>query len=278
MKLAGKAAIITGAGRGIGRAIALAFAQEGADMLIASRTLPEVAKTAEEAQALGRRALALKVDVSNRAEAEGMVAQALEDFGRVDILVNNAGGYGSIGPLVDNDPEKWVQTVRINLFGSFFCARAVLPFMIGQRRGKIINLSGGGASSPLPNFSAYAASKAAIVRLTETLAEEVKGFNIQVNAIAPGAVNTRLMDEVLAAGAAAGEKMLAQTHRQKETGGVPPERAAALAVFLASEESDGLSGRLISAVWDDWQSMNSCIDQIMASELYTLRRVTESPR
>ena len=276
MKLAGKAAIITGAGRGIGRAIALAFAQEGADVLAASRTLSEVAETAEEVRALGRHALPLKVDVSNRDEVERMVAQALEEFGKLDILVNSAGIYGAIGPLVDNDPEKWVQTVRINLFGSFFCARAVLPVMIRQRRGKIINLSGGGATSPLPNFSAYASSKAAIVRLTETLAEEIKGFNIQVNAIAPGGVNTRLTDEILAAEAAAGEEMLARTRRQKETGGVPPERAAALAVFLASEESDGLSGRLVSAVWDDWESMNGRIDQIMGSDLYTLRRVVES--
>ena len=276
MKLAGKAAIITGAGRGIGRAIALAFAQEEADVLVASRTLSEVAETAEEVRALGRHALPLKVDVSNRDEVERMVAQALEEFGKLDILVNSAGIYGAIGPLVDNDPEKWVQTVRINLFGSFFCARAVLPVMIRQRRGRIINLSGGGATSPLPNFSAYASSKAAIVRLTETLAEEIKGFNIQVNAIAPGGVNTRLTDEILAAEAAAGEEMLARTRRQKETGGVPPERAAALAVFLASEESDGLSGRLISAVWDDWESMNGRIDQIMGSDLYTLRRVVES--
>ena len=276
MKLAGKAAIITGAGRGIGRAIALAFAQEGADVLAASRTLSEVAETAEEVRALGRHALPLKVDVSNRDEVERMVAQALEEFGKLDILVNSAGIYGAIGPLVDNDPEKWVQTVRINLFGSFFCARAVLPVMIRQRRGKIINLSGGGATSPLPNFSAYASSKAAIVRLTETLAEEIKGFNIQVNAIAPGGVNTRLTDEILAAEAAAGEEMLTRTRRQKETGGVPPERAAALAVFLASEDSDGLSGRLISAVWDDWESMNDRIDQIMGSDLYTLRRVVES--
>jgi NAD(P)-dependent dehydrogenase (short-subunit alcohol dehydrogenase family) len=276
MKLAGNAAIITGAGRGIGRAIALAFVHEGADVLVASRTLSEVAETAEEVRALGRHALALKVDVSNRDEVERMVAQAFDEFGKVDILVNNAGIYGPIGSLVDNDPEKWVQTVRINLFGSFLCAQAVLPSMIRQRRGKIINLSGGGASSPLPNFSAYAASKAAIVRLTETLAEEIKGFNIQVNAIAPGGVNTRLTDEVLAAGAAAGEEMLERTRRQKETGGVPPERTAALAVFLASEESDGLSGRLISAVWDDWENMNGRIDQIMASDLYTLRRVVEN--
>ena len=278
MKLAGKAAIITGAGRGIGRAITLAFAQEGADVLVASRTLSEVAKTTEEARALGRHALALKVDVSNRDEVERMVAQALEEFGKLDILVNSAGIYGAIGPLVDNDPEKWVQTVRINLFGSFFCARAVLPVMIRQRRGKIINLSGGGASSPLPNFSAYAASKAAIVRLTETLAEEVKGFNIQVNAIAPGAVNTRLTDEILAAGAAAGEQALTVARRVKEKEGVTPEAAGELAVFLASDDSDGLTGRLISAVWDDWKSMNGRIDQIMASDLYTLRRVPESKR
>jgi NAD(P)-dependent dehydrogenase (short-subunit alcohol dehydrogenase family) len=276
VKLAGKAAIITGAGRGIGRAIALAFAREGADVLVASRTLSEIAETAEEARALGRHALALSVDVSSRDEVERMVAHALEEFGKVDILVNNAGIYGPIGPLVDNNPERWLETIGINLSGSFFCTRAVLPFMIRQQRGKIINLSGGGATSPLPNFSAYAASKAAIVRLTETLAGEVKGFNIQVNAIAPGGVNTRLTDEVLAAGAAAGEEMLERTRRQKETGGVPPERTAALAVFLASEESDGLSGRLISAVWDDWESMNGRIDQIMASDLYTLRRVTGS--
>ena len=278
MKLAGKVAIITGAGRGIGRAIALAFALEGADVLVASRTLSEVTATAEGVRALGRNALALNVDVSNRGEVDWMVAQGLQEFGKVDILVNNAGTYGSIGPLVDNDPEKWVQTVSINLFGAFHCARAVLPFMIRARRGRIINLSGGGASSPLPNFSAYAASKVAIVRLTETLAQEVEEFNIQVNAIAPGAVNTKLTDAVLAAGPAAGEEMLAQARRQKEAGAVPAERAAALAVFLASAESDGLSGRLISAVWDDWENMNGRIEQIMASDLYTLRRVVESKR
>jgi len=278
VKLAGKAAIITGAGRGIGKAIALAFAREAANVVVAARTLSEVTETAQQVRDLGRRALPLTVDVSDRGGVERMIAAALDKFGKVDILVNNAGTCGPIGPLVDNDPERWLQTIRINLFGVLFCSRAVLPFMIRERRGKIINLSGGGATSPRPNFSAYAASKAAIVRLTETLAEEVRGFNIQVNAIAPGAVNTRLTDEILAAGSAAGEEMLARTRQQKETGGVPPERAAALAVFLASEESDGLSGRLISAVWDDWESMNGRIDQIMASDLYTLRRVTGSER
>jgi len=275
MKLAGKAAIITGAGRGIGKAIALAFAREGADMLVASRTLSEVAETAQQVRDLSRRALPLTVDVSDRGGVERMIVAALDEFAKVDILVNNAGTCGPIGPLVDNDPERWLQTIRVNLFGVLFCSRAVLPSMIRQRRGKIINLSGGGATSPRPNFSAYAASKAAIVRLTETLAEEVKGFNIQVNAIAPGAVNTGPVDEILAAGVAAGERALAEARRTKEEG-ASPEAAAALAVFLASEASDGLSGRLISAVWDDWESLNGRIEQIMASDLYTLRRVTES--
>jgi 3-oxoacyl-[acyl-carrier protein] reductase len=278
MKLADKAAVVTGAGRGIGRAIALAFALEGADVLAASRTLSEVRATAEGVRALGRKALALNVDVADRNQVDWMVAQAVEEWGKVDILVNNAGTYGSIGPLAGNDPEEWVRTVSVNLFGAFYCARAVLPFMIKERRGKIVNLSGGGASSPLPNFSAYATSKAAIVRLTETLAKEVEEFNIQVNAIAPGAVNTKLTDAVLAAGSVAGEEMLAQARRQKETGGASPDRAAALAVFLASDESDGLSGRLISAVWDDWRHMNGRIKQIMSSDLYTLRRVVEGER
>jgi len=148
--------------------------------------------------------------------------------------------------------------------------------MIQRGGGKIVNLSGGGATSARPRFTAYASSKAAVVSLTETLAHEVKEYNIQVNAIAPGAVNTRLTDEILAAGAAAGEETLERTRRQKETGGVPPDKAAALAVFLASDESDGLTGRLISAVWDDWESMTEHIDRIMASDLYTLRRVVES--
>jgi len=275
MKLAGKTAIITGAGRGIGRATALAFAHEGADVVVTSRTLSEVTETAEEARASGRQALALKVDVSDRDEVHMMAARALEEFGKIDVLVSNAGTYGPIGTLVDNDPEEWVRTIGVNLFGTFFCARAVLPHMIREQRGKIINLSGGGATSPLPNFSAYAVSKTAIVRLTENLAEEVKKWNIQVNAIAPGGVNTKLTEEVFAAGAAAGEEMLERTHKQKRSGGVPPERPAALAVFLASEEAGSLTGRLVSAVWDDWESMNGRIDQIMSSDLYTLRRVVE---
>jgi 3-oxoacyl-[acyl-carrier protein] reductase len=199
------------------------------------------------------------------------------EFGRADILVNSAAVQPPIGPFWENDPGEWLRTILINLGGVFLCCRAVVPVMIRQGKGKIIILSGGGAASPRPYFSAYAASKAAVARLTETLAEELKPFNIQVNAVSPGAAYTRMTEEVLAAGSAAGEVALAQARRVKEEG-LRPDAAADLCVFLASEESNGLTGRLISAVWDDWRSLPRRLDLVMNSDLYTLRRVVEHSR
>ena len=273
MKLEGKVAVITGAGRGIGRAVALAFAREGADLVLASRTLSEGKAVAAEIEMLGRKALALRADVSDRLAAKAMADRALAEFGRVDILVNNAAVQTPIGPLWKNDPDQWLETIAVNLCGVFLCCHAVVPAMVRQARGKIINLSGGGATSPRPNFSAYAASKAAVVRLTETLAQELAPFNIQVNAIAPGAVYTNMTEDVLAAGSAAGERALAEARRVNEER-PRPEAAAELAVFLASGQSGGLTGRLISAVWDDWRALPFRLDEIMSSDLYTLRRIT----
>lgn len=275
MKLKNKIAIVTGAGRGIGRAVALAFAKEEADLIVVSRTLSEVMETAKQVENLGRQALALRVDVSKWEDVDNMVNLTLQKFGKIDVLVNNAGILGPVGTLVENDVNKWIKTVNVNLIGTFLCCRAVLPIMIKQRNGKIINLSGGGALYPRPHFSAYATSKAAVVRLTETLAEEAKKFNIQVNAIAPGAIKTRLHDQVLAAGESAGGKALAESEKVKEKGGTPVELPAGLAVFLASDESNGLTGRVISAVWDNWQEMDKKIPEIMSTNWYTSRgRIT----
>jgi len=276
LKLKDKVAVVTGAGRGIGRAIALAFAREGAHLVVVSRTLSEVEETAAQIGALGRCALLLQTDVSKRENVENMVKSTLQQFGRIDVLVNNAGILGPVGPLVENDVDHWMETIRVNLVGTFLCCRAVLPVMIKQCKGKIINLSGGGAAYPRPRFSAYSASKCAVVGLTSTLAEEVKDFNIQINAIAPGAVYTRLHEQVLNAGSKAGKKELEVSKRAKETEGTPPEVPADLAVFLASDESDGLTGRLISAVWDDWRNMSKVrIEKIMSRELYTMRRIDD---
>ncbi|RJQ30709.1 MAG: SDR family oxidoreductase [Peptococcaceae bacterium] len=271
MKLEGKVAIITGGGRGIGKAVARAFAREGAYPCLVARTAAEVEAAAAEIGC----ALALTGDVSRLEDVERVVAAVMTRAGRVDVLVNNAGVQPPVGPLWENDPDEWLKTVLINLGGVFLCCRSVLPHMIRRGRGKIINLSGGGAASPRPRFSAYAASKAAVVRLTETLAAELADCNVQVNAIAPGAVNTGMLEEVLAAGAAAGEEALSKALEQLKTGGVPAWAAAELAVFLASEESGRLTGRLISAVWDEWRSIPERIDRIMAGELYTLRRVSK---
>lgn len=274
MKLKDKVAVVTGAGRGIGRAIALALAREGAGVVVVSRTPSEVEETAARIRALGRRALALRVDVSLLEDVERMVKSTIREFGRIDVLVNNAGILGPIGPLIENDVERWIETIKVNLIGTFLCCKAVLPVMVKQCKGKIINLSGGGAAYPRPRFSAYATSKAAVVRLTETLAEEVKEFNIEVNAIAPGAVYTRLHDQVLNVGSKAGRKDLEVSRRVKKTGGTLPEVFATLAVFLASDDSDGLTGRLISAVWDDWRDISKeRIEKIMSRDLYTLRRI-----
>lgn len=273
MKLGGKIAIVTGGGRGIGKGIALAFAREGADLILVSRTMPEIEKTAAEVRELGRRGLPVEADVSNKIDVTNMVNRAIEQFGVVDILVNNAGIQGPIGPMTESDVNSWIRTVNTNLIGSYLCTRAVLPIMIRRRKGKIINLSGGGSTYPRPYFTAYSASKAAVVRLTESLAEEVKDFNIQVNAIAPGAVNTRMLAQVLGAGEAAGKKASAEAKRIKERGGTPLELPARLAVFLASSESNALTGRLISAVHDNWHRIPEQIPQIMSSDIYTMRRI-----
>ena len=275
MRLKGKAAIVTGGGRGIGRAIALGLAKEGADVLVFSRTLSEVEVTAADICSLGRRGIALQADVTSPDDISRVVDRAIKELGHIDILVNNAGIQGPIGLLTNNDVDAWIQTVHTYLLGTFLCCKAVLPYMIARRQGKIINLSGGGAATSRPRFSAYAASKAGVVRLTEVLADELKEFNIQVNAIAPGIVNTRMIDEILATGEDAGPQAIAEAKQCKETGGTSPQKAADLVVFLSSPESDGLTGRLISALWDDRSQMVRQFSRVSEIGAYTLRRLDQ---
>jgi NAD(P)-dependent dehydrogenase (short-subunit alcohol dehydrogenase family) len=270
-----KVAIVVGAGRGIGEAVAARFAQEGARVVLAARTAAELEIVAAQIRAANGAAVVRATDVTDREQVDQLVEFTLDAYRRIDVVVNAAGSYGPIGPLWEADPEKWVRTFSVNVFSAFHLCQAVLPHMIRARHGKIVHFSGGGATAPLPRFAAYGVSKAALVRLTETLAEEVREYNIQINAIAPGAVDTTLQDEVLAAGANAGD-LYERIRRMRETGegATPRDLAAELAVFLCSDASRDLTGKLISAPFDGWQSWDEQrLREVMSAPWFTLRRL-----
>lgn len=275
--LKNKTSVITGGGRGIGKAITREFLAEGAEVLLVARTQSQLETTREELSPLGRVEI-LATDVSQERDVAQMVGRVSELWSGVDILVNAAAIQGPICPVTDSEPGEWWRVMEVNLFGTFLMIRALAPFMKERKRGKIINFAGGGEGA-YPNFTAYVASKGGIVRLTETVAVELKSFNIDVNAIAPGAVNTRMLDQVLEAGPAkAGRETYEKSLKQKETGGTPPGKAARLSVFLASEASDGLTGKVISAVWDDYANLPEHLGEIVESDIYSWRRIKPKDR
>jgi len=283
MNLAGRSAIITGANQGLGRAIATGYVREGASVLLVARGQELLRQVQDEliplATAPNQQVLIQSGDVSNPESCAEIANHAAAALPNLSILVNNAGIYGPMGNLEDVDWAKWVEAIQINLFGTVLMCRAVIPGFRKQAYGKIINLSGGGATAPLPRFSSYAASKVAVVRLTETLSEELLQSHIDVNAIAPGALNTRLLDEVLSAGPEkVGQDFYNRSLKQRDEGGAPLEKAVALSVFLASAISDGITGRLLSSIWDDWAGLVSRKEELARSDIYTLRRIVPEAR
>jgi NAD(P)-dependent dehydrogenase (short-subunit alcohol dehydrogenase family) len=291
MSLDGKVALITGGGRGIGAAIARAFAAAGASVFLVSRTRAELeavaaglagsraaGQAADQAggQAAGTATVAYHAaDVSDPAAIGAAVAACESTLGGIDVLVNGAGVYGPIGLTWEVDAEAWARAVEVNLMGTLHACRAVIPGMVERGGGRIINFSGGGATAPLPRFSAYAATKAAVVRLTETLAEELAPHGVMVNAVAPGAVDTTLQNQVLDAGEAAGElHERMRSLRETGAGATPMVVPVALALFLASDAAAGLSGKLVSAPHDDWKTWDADrIARLMETPWLTLRRL-----
>jgi NAD(P)-dependent dehydrogenase (short-subunit alcohol dehydrogenase family) len=225
-----------------------------------------------------------RVEVFAADVSQGALVQALADFatatfGGMEALVCNAGVYGPKGPIEDVDWNDWMQTIAVNLVGVVQCVRAFAPLMKASSHGKVVILSGGGATKPMPFLSAYAVSKTAVVRFGETLAEEWKPRGIDVNMVAPGPMNTGMLDEILEAGPEkVGQAYYAAALKQKQSGGTPMERGAALCVFLGSRQSDGITGKLISAVWDPWERLTELRGDLESSDVYTLRRVLPRER
>lgn len=280
--LANKQAIITGANQGLGLEIARKFVLAGADLMLCARNASMLENARTELAGLataGQKIVTQVADVSLESDVHSVVAQTLKLLGGCHILVNNAGVYGPKGEIESVDWADWMMAMQINVYGSVLMSRAVLPHFKAQRYGKVIQLSGGGATNPLPRISAYAVSKAAIVRYAETLAEEVRGTGIDVNSIAPGALNTRMLDEILQAGPKkVGQAFYERSVKQKETGGASLDKGADLALFLASSASDGITSKLISAVWDDWEHWPGHLNELSSSDVYTLRRITGRDR
>jgi NAD(P)-dependent dehydrogenase (short-subunit alcohol dehydrogenase family) len=280
--LQGRYALITGASLGFGAEVARHFVAAGASVMLCARGAEQLEATRTQLLPTlqpGQQILTQPADVAVQEDVAALFRTTLAAFPRLDILVNNAGVYGPMGRLEETDVGDWVKAVGINLFGTVYCCHAALPAMRRAGYGKIINLSGGGATAPLPHLSSYAAAKAAVVRLTETLALEAAESKIDINAVAPGALATRLLDDVTNAGP---ERVGFDFHQRmlkiRDEGGTPLEVGARLCVFLASAASDGITGKLISAPWDRWQDWPAHVEALSKSDVYTLRRVTGRER
>jgi len=251
MRLNNKVAIVTGGGVGIGRAISLAFASEGAAVVAAARTLPRLEAVADEIRSRGGRAIAIQTDVSDENQVKKMVAQTLNEYGQIDILVSNSGIAGPTINVVDIKLDDWNEVLAINLTGAMLCACEVLKSMIARQSGNIINISSGAGRGGFAMRSPYCVSKWGIIGLTQTLAMEVGEYNIRVNCIAPGAVEGERIENVMKARAEATgltyEAVRSRSIADAALGRmVTATEIASTAVFLASEESSGITGQTFS--------------------------------
>ena len=273
-------ALITGASRGLGAHLASKFWGAGYSLALLARDSYALSQVASS---LGKRdnqaIIVLPCDLVIPGAVNQLIMDVIARLPRLDVLINNAAIHGPIGPLVDNNQDLWRAAMQINFLAPVALCQGLLPLIEASGRGSIINLSGGGAAAPRANFTAYASTKAALVRFSETLSLEVQMQNIRVNCIAPGAMKTALLEEVIASGVTvAGEQEFSFAEKVFSGGGTSMDKVADLALFLASDASNGISGKLISAVWDNWSNWPLHVDELSKSDVFTLRRIVGSDR
>ena len=280
--LKNKTALVTGASKGLGYEIAKSFLKHGSNLIICSRNHIQIKKAYKKLNKIkksNQKIFYAVADVSSFKQVNELVNTSIKKFKKIDILVNNAGIYGPKGNIEKTNWNDWIKSLQINLIGSILLCRAIIPHFKKNNKGKIIQLSGGGATGPFPFFSSYAVSKAAIVRFVEGLAKEVKNYNIDINAVAPGPLNTNMLKEVLKAGPKkVGIEFYKKSLAQKRTGGTSYKKACELILFLCSKYSDGINGKIISALWDDWKNWASNKQLLQNSDVYTLRRIIGKER
>ena len=270
MKLAGQVAVVTGAGRGIGRAIALAQAKEGAKVALMARTAAEIGAVAEDIAAQGGTARAFALDVVDLDAVTKAFGAIEADLGPVSLVTNNAGAFGAIGPIWTVEPEAWWRDVETNIRGTFNCCRAAIPAMMARKRGRIINLTGGGTATSFPNGSGYATSKAGLLRFTECLSDSLAGSGLLVFAMDPGLVRTSMTERQLSS--EQGRKYLSHIPQlfEKEID-VPPTLAARLSVEIGSGRFDRMAGRMLMAARGDLDLDQATVERIVAADLRSLR-------
>ena len=266
--LAKQVAVVVGGGRGIGQAIARALSEAGAVVAVVARSENEVSETTASIEAMGGKVVSFVLDAIDEQAVEHMVKEVEQQLGPVDILVNSAGRHRAIGPLWKVGADEWRMDVESNLFGTFFPMHAVLPTMIARRHGRIINISSAAGNMPRPYSTAYTTAKAAVTRLTESVALSTKEHGVYVFAIHPGSVRTAMADHLIYS--EEGQTWVPEFRRIYDETEIPPERTGQLVVFLASGKADALTGRFIN-VYEDVEELVKNAESIQQQDLYTLR-------
>lgn len=272
--------LITGATGGLGKVLARSFWDAGYSLFLHGRkknTMEDIINSLP--QNSHQQLIPIIADLANPQAAQTIWQQVEKYRNRLEILINNAAIHGPIGKFEASASDEWEEAIRVNLLTPVALCRYVVPHMKERGFGRIICLSGGGATSPRPLFSAYATAKAGLVRFCENLAVELQGTGVTVNSIAPGAMKTALIEEIFHKGPEiAGENEYAVASRIIKEGGASPKNVAQLCLFLASAPAAEITGKLISAKWDNYEEWPNHSEELQSGDLYTLRRITGRDR